>query len=322
MLLWLGVVGLDDWLIRNSSLPLLPSFLQVLAVGLPLWFIFTFASRGLSVGSAQRKWGIFDFSLTVTPLTITVLEFLLLLFFGLIIVVALLLQPGSLNNLPSFSQVFQNLNNNPSSSDQLISQFAQQPGMLAGILIMIGLLIPLLEEILKPLGLIVLAGRKPTPSQGFVAGMLCGVAFAFLESSGALAGAAGTEWTTLALTRMGTGLLHITASGLMGWGLASAITLKKKGRFWLAYLCAAGLHGVWNTFAVLMGFFPVLTSDLKPNFKVAAWLGNLAPFVLIAMTVGLVMILVFTNRSIRRQANTPPPLLVPPAANPPPNPPG
>ncbi len=308
MITWAGVVLFGDWLISTSAPPLLLPLLQVLAAGLPLWFIFSLASGGLSAGSTQRKWGILDFSLSVTPLAIIILEFLLLVFFGLIILVGVLLQPGALNNIQSLAQNLQSLGNNPSLTDPLISQFGQSPEVLAGILIFVSFLIPLLEEILKPLGLIVLANRKPTPSQGFVAGMLCGAAFAFLETSSTLAGAGGADWTVLAITRLGTGLLHITASGLVGWGLASAITLKKRGRFWVAYLSAVALHGTWNAFAILMGYFPMLTGTIKPNLQVAAWLGNIAPFVLIAISIGLVVILTLMNRKLRKESTTPPPI--------------
>ncbi len=317
MVVWGGVVYLGNSLSQNSSSSLVLPLLQVFATGLPLIFIFTFASRGLSAGSAQRKWGIFDFSLSVTPLVILILEFLLLIIFGVIILFAMLLQPGALNNLQSFTQMLQSLTSNPSLDNPLLSQFGQSSGVLAGILIFVSILIPLIEEILKPLGLMVLARRKPSPSQGFVAGMICGAGFAFLETSGALAGAAGADWTLLAITRLGTSLLHITASGLVGWGLASWVTLKKPGRFWGAYFSAAALHGTWNAFAILMGYFPMMTGPIKPNLQVAAGLANIAPFVLIAISISLVVILTLMNRKMMKEASTPPILPIPPATEPP-----
>ena len=316
MVLWGGMVFFEGTLAQNSASPWLLAFLQIFATGLPLFFIFVVASRGLSAGSKQRAWGIFDLSLSVTPLVIIILETLLLILFGLIVVFALLMQPGALNNLQSLTQDLQNLGNNPSLTNPLIAEFSQSPDFLFGLLIMVAFLVPLVEEILKPLGLIVLAKRKPTPSQGFVSGVLCGAGFAFLETSSALAGAAGADWTTLAVTRLGTGLLHITASGLVGWGLASAITLKKRGRFWGTYLAAAALHGTWNAFAVLMGYFPILTGTIKPNLQVAAWLGNIAPFVLIAISMGMVVILVAMNRKLRKETTTPPELPISPVSEP------
>jgi len=317
MVVWGGVIILGNRLVQNFASPLILPFLQIFATGLPLVFIFTFASRGFTAGSVQRKWGIFDFSLSITPLVIIILEIFLLITLGLILLFSLLLQPDALNNIQSLAQGLQSLSNNPSLSNPLISQFGQSSGVLAGLLIFVSVLIPLLEEILKPLGLIVLAGRKPSPSQGFVAGMLCGAGFAFLETSSALAGAAGPEWTVLAITRLGTDLLHIAASGLVGWGLASAITLKKRGRFWGAYLSAAALHGTWNAFAILMGYFPVVTANIKPNLQVVAWLGNIAPFILIAISIGLVVILILMNQKLRHEAIPPPMLPMPPLTEPP-----
>lgn len=315
MVIWGGLVFWGDWSIRNSVLPWLLPVLQVLATGIPLWFLFTLGSMGLSSGSAQRKWGILDFSLSVSPLAILVLEFFLLIVLGIILVIAVLLQPGALDNLQSFNRMMQDLSSNPTLIDPLITQLGQSPGVLAGVLIVVAVAIPFIEEILKPLGLIVLAKRKPTPSQGFVAGLLCGAGFAFLETAGNLAGAVPADWTSLAITRLGTGLLHITASGLVGWGLASAITLKKRGRFWGAYLSAVALHGTWNAFAILMGFFPILTPDIMPDLQFAAGLGTIAPYVLITLSVGMLVILVLMNRKLRREATTPPALPPPPNAS-------
>jgi len=320
MVIWGGVIYLGNSFAQDSSKTLLLSLLQVFAAGLPLSFIFLFASRGLSAGSEQRRWGIFNFSLSVTPLVILILESIVLIVFGIIILFSLLLQPGVMNNTQSFLNDLQSLTTNPSFNNPLVTQLGQSSGVLIGLLLMVAFVIPLLEEIMKPLGLMVLARRKPNPSQGFVTGMICGAGFAFLETSGSLAGTLGTDWTVLAITRLGTDLLHITASGLVGWGLASFITLKKPGRFWMAYLSAAALHGTWNGFAILMGYFPMMTGTIKPNLQVASWLGKIAPFVLVAITLGLVAILTFMNRKLRSEAAIPPSIPPPPAIEPPPQP--
>jgi RsiW-degrading membrane proteinase PrsW (M82 family) len=317
MVIWGGVIYLGNSFTQTSAKTLLLPFLQVFAAGLPLVFIFFFASNGLSAGSEQRRWGIFNFSLSVTPLVIIILEAFVLLVFGLVILFALLMQPGVMNNIQSFFNDLQSLTTNPSLTNPLVTQFGQSSGVLIGLLLLVAFVIPLIEEIMKPLGLIVLARRKPSPSQGFVAGMICGAGFAFLETSGALAGTAGADWTLLAITRLGTGLLHITASGLMGWGLASLITLKKPGRFWKAYISAAALHGTWNGFAILMGYFPMMTDTIRPNLQVANSLGKLAPFVLVAITLGLIAILTLMNRKLRREAATPPSIPIPPVTEPP-----
>jgi len=87
-------------------------------------------------------------------------------------------------------------------------------------------LIPLLEELLKPLAIWILVWRKLTPVEGFVAGLICGSAFGLIESIGNLASISGSDWIIVVLGRTGTGLLHTVATGLVGWGLASAGTIE------------------------------------------------------------------------------------------------
>jgi hypothetical protein len=45
--------------------------------------------------------------------------------------------------------------------------------------------------------------------------------------------------------------MHITASGILGWGIASARLKQRYGRLALAYLLAVSIHGIWNGSVVL-----------------------------------------------------------------------
>jgi RsiW-degrading membrane proteinase PrsW (M82 family) len=305
LVVWVIVIFLGHWAIRTSTTPWLLPFLQVFAAGLPVWSVYVLASAGLSAGSTQREWGILDVSLSVTPLVILLLEFFLMVLAGLVLLFAILLQPDGLDRIQALTQTLQNLEMAPALTGPLISQ---STGLLAGLLVLAALIIPFIEEILKPLGMVVLARRRLTPSQGFVAGLICGAGFAFLETVGFLAGAAPTEWASLAVTRLGTALLHMTGSSLVGWGFASAIALKKPSRFWFAYLPAVALHGTWNALAILMGFFPTFLSDLKPDLQLAAGLGAAAPYALLALSLGMLAVLFLMNRRLRHQTIPPPSL--------------
>jgi len=83
--------------------------------------------------------------------------------------------------------------------------------------------------------------------------MICGAAFALLESLGYLASPLGGDWPVLLIGRVGTGILHTVTSGLVGWGLASAWSNRNYTRLALAYFLAVFIHGLWNTFGLLMG---------------------------------------------------------------------
>ena len=87
-----------------------------------------------------------------------------------------------------------------------------------------------------------LAGRKLTPSQGFVGGLLAGACFAAIETLGSIGTPLDNSWYGLLFGRIGTGLLHISLSGIVGWGIASAFYYKK---WWLAvfnYFGAVLMH--------------------------------------------------------------------------------
>jgi hypothetical protein len=110
------------------------------------------------------------------------------------------------------------------------------------------------------------------------------------------------------LQRSGTGLLHITTCGLMGWGLASAWSEQKYLRTALAFFSAVLLHGVWNTFGLLMGFIPFLGPTISAQLPVAAWMSQAAPIVLGILAIIAFSILLGLNRRLRQeQSSTLPP---------------
>jgi len=113
-----------------------------------------------------------------------------------------------------------------------------------------GLVIPALEELLKPVGLVLAGQRVAAPMTAFVAGMLAGVGFGMTESLGNIAGATDM-WAFAALTRIGTLIMHAFCSGLVGWGWGQARYRRRLARLALAYAGAVGIHGLWNGAAVI-----------------------------------------------------------------------
>lgn len=160
--------------------------------------------------------------------------------------------------------------------------------------------IPLLEEFLKPLALWFFAGKNLTPREGFIGGMICGTAFALLESLGAMGNPGTNSWPIVAIGRIGTGILHISASGLVGWGLAQAWTRQKYLKLAAAYLLAFSFHAIWNTTALMAGlkelaqFSPVLVQQFAGFMLVS-------PYILVLLAGGMVMWVLRTNREMRRE---------------------
>lgn len=281
----------------NSSLAwlFLPPLL-IAVVGIPVLWLTTAARSGLPVESAQRRWGVASFGLVVSPALIVLLQFAVLFLALIVFGVWLMGQPGLLAQLQALTQSF-TLQSDPNQVLRLLQPYLEQPGVLALGLIFISGLVPLMEELLKPLGVWFLAGRRLTPAAGFSAGVLSGGMFALLESLGYLASASADGFIVFALARTGTVLLHIATAGLVGWGLGSALSEKRYLRLGLAYLGAVILHGAWNT----AGILPAL-AELPGLPEQVRSLAALAPYALGGLGLILAVILIGMNRRLRTPA--------------------
>jgi RsiW-degrading membrane proteinase PrsW (M82 family) len=106
--------------------------------------------------------------------------------------------------------------------------------------------------------------------------------------------------------------MHITASGLMGWGYASARLEKRYGRLLLMFLLAVGIHGLWNGSALTAVYGALLTvvDPAHPNplgmLVMLAGLGMLA-----LMLPTMLTVLPLLNRRLR-PAVPPAPEVIPP----------
>jgi hypothetical protein len=183
----------------------------------------------------------------------------------------------------------------------------QRPQVIAVLFAIIALIIPIIEELLKPLGVWVLNGRHLSPAEGFSAGMLCGAAFALLESLFSLSAALPSDWLYTVVGRAGTGLLHIFTAGLNGWALATTWKDGKYLRAGLTYLLTVALHGTWNFFAVLMGM-NMIRAEL-PWLTLPA-IASSAVWVLSALASLILLTLILFNRYLH--ARPPAPSIPPP----------
>lgn len=311
MLVWVGVLFAGQWAARQPSAGWLLGPLQLLAVGLPLWWLVELGRRGLKSGSAQRSWGLLNFGLVVTPVLAMVVEFAILGFVLVLAMVYVMAQPGMAAQLQEFAQRLSVTQPDMEQLSSLLGPVLRQPLAVFLILGMLSAVMPVVEELLKPLGLWLFMGRRLSPAEGFVGGLLCGAAFALLESltaASSASSAGGDSWAVLMLGRLGTGLLHIVTAGLMGRALAEFWGGQSRWmRLGAAYLGVVLLHGLWNLFATLMGLVPLfgLPAD-QQNVPLAA-LGSAAPFALTLLMVVLLTLLIYNNIQLNRwQAALPP----------------
>lgn len=297
------VVVLLGWLVaRHERLAMF--FLgpiNVLVAGLPILWVFQAAQSGLSGGSQIRKWRIFGFSITLLPVIVIIAELIALMGMGAIGVIWMGLR---INFDPQIQQEISQLINQVGQFGQdmeaiieFLEPYLLQPSVIFWVLAVFGGIIPIIEEVIKPAAVWTLAGRKITPQEGFVGGLLCGAGFALMENVFYFTTVLlAEEWLFMAIGRAGTGVLHMLASGLIGWGLAKAWQHRKLVFLGLTTLGAFGLHGLWNVLAVISGIAPLLILDTEPTLS-QMLLSHLPVIVLLVISVsGLILI----NRHLRK----------------------
>jgi hypothetical protein len=305
MLAWPLVIAAGTYLSQTETLDwlFLPP-LQLLAVGLPLWWLIEFGRRGLPGNAPQHTWGVLSVGLLVSPTVATLAELAAIVLVLVLFVAWLSTQPGAAQQITLLAQRLANAGTDPEVILRILRPELTRPSFLISVLLVASGLVPLIEELVKPLGLWVLAGKKLTPAQGFLAGLLSGAVFALLESLGSLASPSGQDWLGLVLGRTGTGILHTVNTGMVGWALASTWRDGRYLRLAAVYLLAAGLHGLWNVFGALLAL-PALLGPGSVTGIVAVFLrlGQIAPLVLLVLAILLFLILLSSNRRLRAESS-------------------
>ena len=305
LLAWLVVLVAGQWMAGRSDVTwLVMPPLQLLAGSLPVAWLVLVGKRGLSSGSPLRTWSILTIELSVTFVVIVIAE--LLVFAGLIAVwlVFLAANPGIRAELNQLVLRLMNIQQVDSETMQRILQpyLARPVVAYTGLAIIAGI-VPLIEELLKPLAVWLLAHRLTTPAQGFVAGLISGGGFALLESLGRMGSAPSDGWAGVAIGRAGTDLLHVLTAGLMGWALVSAWRERKYLQLGLTYFLCVLTHGLWNGLALWMGFstlIPISPGELPFSQR----LGIVSPVGLVILAVVMFIVLLRANRIMRVSDHT------------------
>lgn len=281
-----------DWLV-------LP-FINLAVVVIPIWWLADFGRRGLANQSKKRNWGVLSISLSITPLVIILVEVIVMLIAFIALFSILSLQPQWMQHFNQIAQSFYRGEINYARIEEFLLRLLQEPTTATFLLITVAVVLPTLEEFFKPMAMWSLIGRKPSPAEGFSLGILCGAAFALLESAGVISQFTGGDWAVMVLLRSSTGLLHMSLSGLVGWGLASAWSQKNYKRMVFALISSAGLHGLWNGLALTIGYSPTVFSATPQEFVPTA--GNIAAITIMALEfLGLFWLLVRMNHKLVKE---------------------
>jgi hypothetical protein len=129
--------------------------------------------------------------------------------------------------------------------------------------------------------------------------LICGGIFAFLESLGLFGTPFSGEWSAVVAARLGTGILHALASGLVGWAIVSAWNERKVVRAGFVTLLAVFLHGLWNALAVIYGVSDYLQDGSGGRVGILYQVGKIGPYALAALTIIMLLFLILINRRLR-----------------------
>jgi len=274
--------------------------LTVFVIVPPIWVLFGLGAKDVDLGSRWRIFGILGLSMTIAPAIMIVMELILLsgiIITGLFIVA--IQHPALFQEIIRLSKIIKQ----ETSQDvifKLLTPYISNTVVIAIAVGYVALIVPMIEELLKPLAVWIFARKIETPAQGFAMGLICGAAFALIESLNASAD--GTvNWPVIVSIRAGTSLLHMTTSGLVGWGIVSAFHEKRIMKFFAAYFTAVAIHGIWNACAIGAGLSAIGESIGKPE-----WLFNFIPAMLGGMFVlgfGMFAVLIASNRKLRNSSS-------------------
>lgn len=253
-LVWLGLIAAGFFAVRAQAGWFLFVPLTLLAVAIPVWWLVEFGRRGLPRSTSFREWGTLAIGLSAAPLLIMMIEISMVVVIILAVLVVFISRPDYLEQLSRITQNFGLYQGGIEQLEQLIVELSRNPVIASALFLMIGVLAPLVEELFKPMAIWFLLKRPLKDSEGFSLGLISGGAFALLESGGLVSQISLETWMQAVVLRAATGLLHIGLSGFVGYKLVSNWNRKRFGHAILYLFGAAGLHGTWNSLALLSSF--------------------------------------------------------------------
>ncbi len=274
-------------------------FLPVLtipAVTLPIWVVTGMGVKNLPLDSRWRTWSILGISLTLAPFILFVLEFLIVVFIVLFVVIYALASPELMVEFQRLSSQLMFIDPESEAAMQILAPYLTRPGVVFVFLTVFSVFIPVIEELIKPLGVWLFAGKLNSTAQGFAFGALSGAGFALIETFNVSGQTA--EWSGLLFSRIGTGTLHITTSALMGGAIFTAWHERRYLRLIGTYLLAILLHGLWNAGAVAYSFSALLTFSEQPGDHETMQL--IATSGMIVLVIVLFAILITSNQRLRK----------------------
>ena len=297
---WVVLVALASLLTGFFDFGWLPSSpFFFLALLLPVMVFSWIAIGGLFSGSRRRLWASLSMGMTGGTSLALILEYsLVMLAVGIGAVVAVF-QPALLD---TFQEIQTQVQVATKMEDLLVvlAPYLTQPWVFLVVLLFAAVLGPMIEEAVKPLAVWILGRQLRTPGEGFALGALSGAGFALLEGLMAASGMISVPYFAVP-ARLASSLMHITLSGIVGWGIQSAFMTKQWKRFLAAYFISSLLHGLWNGSA-LLAVYGALRFQVQ-GVQALDVLGSLAVllgiFTLVSVFILILFALPLLNKRLR-----------------------
>ena len=125
-------------------------------------------------------------------------------------------------------------------------------------LVLVSVVAPIVEELLKPIGLLFVMKRLKTPYEGVLYGVACGMGFAMIENLlyelFILIWYGSDAWTINAFARgIGSTVLHAVGPAAIGYGIALSNQMEKPMTKYASFSYVFGvlMHGLWNGIATM-----------------------------------------------------------------------
>jgi RsiW-degrading membrane proteinase PrsW (M82 family) len=273
--------AIKKWEYSNAISDWLFSLLVFLAIALPIVWMLRVASGKLWNKHGGRDAAMFTWSFGMSTPFIMIVQALLVTFLIFTVVLA--------NVDLSF---LTDMNN--------IDSLVREPSIIFVLFLILSVVAPVTEELFKTLAIWPLMGLRISSSEGFVAGLMSGAAFALFEGAMYASQAVmlpDNEWVFFILGRIGGSLLHTFNGGLIGWALAKTWQDKKVYRALIAYLIAIAVHALWNFNVFWTQLLPAVQGN-EPNnmFSIGLMIG-----LGLIIVIGFALLMVYISKEEKQE---------------------
>jgi hypothetical protein len=190
----------------------------------------------------------------------------------------------------------------PNIPENLAADVFLQPWVLLTIVMFLSVIVPLVEETIKTVGLWPLLRRSLTPREAFLSGALSGSGYALFEAL--LLTQAVDGWLPLLVARGGASLMHAFTGAIGSWGISQGIYRQKWAHTALGFFGAVAVHGLWNLGAVGINLGELLSSPEPWNPLRSGTLGivdlslGLVSGLVVLAIVGLIAVSIRLRRGV------------------------